>query len=129
MRNLKLIFSIGLVTGLGTLSGCAGKIRYPSYYVLDVPASPFASHRSEPILGSVAVREFSAPAFLRGGPIAYRESAEQLDFYDYHRWSEDPWRVGTAAMVRELQALGTLPSGEVFDGRKSYTNLRYRPQD
>jgi len=119
MRNLRLIFSIGLVTGLGTLAGCAGKIRYPSYYVLDVPASPFASHRSEPILGSVAVREFTAPAFLRGGPIAYRESAEQLDFYDYHRWAEDPRRVVTAAMVREMQARGIFQSVDVFDGRRS----------
>ena len=119
MRNSKLILSIGLVTGLGTLSGCAGKIRYPSYYVLDVPASPFASHRSEPILGSVAVREFSAPAFLRGGPIAYRESAEQMDFYDYHRWAEDPRRVVTAAMVREMQTRGVFQSVDLFDGRRS----------
>jgi uncharacterized lipoprotein YmbA len=119
MRNLKLILSIGLIAALGTLTGCSGKIRYPSYYVLNVPASPAASHRSEPVLGSVAVREFTAPAFLRGGPIAYRQSPEQVDFYDYHRWAEDPRRVVTAAMVREMQARGIFQSVDVFDGRGS----------
>jgi cholesterol transport system auxiliary component len=116
MSNLKLILSIGLVTLLGTLGGCSGKIRYPSYYVLNVPASPSASQRSEPILGSVAVRVFSAPAFLRGGAIAYRQSPEQLEFYDYHRWAEDPQRVVTAAMVREMQTRGIFQSVDVFDG-------------
>jgi hypothetical protein len=38
--------------------------------VLNVPAVPSGNDRPKPILGSVAVREFSAPGFLRGGPIA-----------------------------------------------------------
>ena len=58
MRNPKLKVAIGLVTSLGSVAGCAGKIRYPSYYVLNVPAPDSANDRSKPILGSVAVREF-----------------------------------------------------------------------
>jgi uncharacterized lipoprotein YmbA len=119
MRNSKLMCAIGLTTALATLAGCAGKIRYPSYYVLNVPAPLSASDRPKPILGSVAVREFSAPAFLRGGPITYRGSLAQVDFYDYHRWAEDPRRVVTAAMVREMQARRLFQSVDVFDGRGS----------
>jgi cholesterol transport system auxiliary component len=116
MRNSKLILTIGLMTALVSLAGCAGKIRYPSYYVLNLPTALPAT-RSAPILGSVAVREFDAPRFLREGPIAYRPSPEQLDFYDYHRWAEDPRRVVTAAMVRRMQSRGLFQSVDMFDGR------------
>ena len=78
-----------------------------------------AATRAAPILGSVVVREFSAPVFLRQGPIVYRLSPEQLDFYDYHRWAEDPRRVVTSAMVREMQARKLFRSVDVFDGRGS----------
>jgi len=118
MRKLNLILTVGLMTAIVSLAGCAGKIRYPSYYVLNVPTVVPAS-RPAPILGSVAVREFDAPRFLREGPIAYRPSAEQLDFYDYHRWAEDPRRAVTAAMVRELQGRGLFRSVDLFDGRGS----------
>ena len=118
MRKLKLILTIGLMTAVVSLPGCAGKIRYPSYYVLSVP-TVLPATRPAPVLGSVAVREFDAPRFLREGPIAYRPSAEQLDFYDYHRWAEDPRRVVTAAMVQQLRARGIFQSVDVFDGRAS----------
>ena len=117
MCSSKQILVIGIMASLAGLDGCAGKIRYPSYYLLNVPASRSANDRPKPILGSVAVREFSAPAFLRGGPIAYRPSPEQLDFYNYHRWAEDPRRVVTSAMVREMQARGLFQSVELFDSR------------
>ena len=106
MRNPELILAIGLMG----LAGCAGKIRYPTYYVLNVPAPASTNDRSKPILGSVAVRVFSAPEFLREGPIAYRQSPEQLDFYNYHRWAVDPRRVVTAAMVRKMQTQGLFQS-------------------
>jgi uncharacterized lipoprotein YmbA len=117
MRNPKLMLAVGLTTALTSLAGCAGKIRYPSYYVLNVPAPAPATDRSKPILGVAAVREFSAPEFLREGPIAYRQSPEQLDFYNYHRWAVDPRRLVTTAMARELQTRGLFQSVDVFDGR------------
>ena len=118
MRHSKLIFAFGLAA-LVSLAGCSSKIRYPDYYVLNVPAPPSANDRSQPLLGSVAVREFSAPGFLREGQIAYRPSPEQLDFYNYHRWADDPRRVVTVAMVREMRARGLFQSVDMFDGRGS----------
>jgi uncharacterized lipoprotein YmbA len=117
MRNSKFIPAIGIMTALMSLAGCAGKIRYPSYYVLNVPIPAPAASRPAPILGSVAVRQFDAPSFLRGGPIVYRESPEQLDFYEYHRWAVDPRRAVTGAVVQQMQSSGVFRSVDLFDGR------------
>ena len=117
MRNSKFIPVIGILTVLMSLAGCAGKIRYPSYYVLNVPAPVPAASRPEPILGSVAVRQFDAPSFLRGGPIVYRESPERFDFYEYYRWAVDPRRAVTVAIIQHMQSSGVFKSVDLFDGR------------
>ena len=119
MNSRNLVLASAFAAGLLSLVGCAGKSRYPSYYVLKIPAPVPASMPSAPILGTVAVREFRAPAFLTGGPIVYRPSREQVDFYNYHHWAEDPRKVVTAAVIRELQARGMFQSVDSFDGRGS----------
>jgi len=70
-----VFFACGLLSGL---AGCTGGIRYPSYYLLNVPQSLSPKDPSKPILGSAAVREFSAPRFLKEGSIVYRPAPEQL---------------------------------------------------
>jgi len=119
MHNSKLIAAIVLMTGVVSLAGCAGKIRYPSYYALNLPAPAPSASQPTPAHGSAAVRQFDAPRFLRGGAIAYWEGPDQLGFYEYHRWAEDPRHAVTAAMVREMQARGVFQSVDVFDGRES----------
>jgi uncharacterized lipoprotein YmbA len=99
------------------LAACAGKVRYPNYYVLNVPATVSEPVQLKPTLGSAAVREFYAPRFLRAGPIVYRQSPEQLGFYNYDRWASDPRSAVTAAFVQTLQARGVFQSVHVFDGR------------
>lgn len=117
MHNPKLKRVIGLMTALASLAGCAGKVRYPSYYVLNVPAPDSINDRPKPMLGSVAIREFRAPGFLRGGPIAFRKSPEQLDFYNYHRWAVDPRSAVTDAVIQQIQSRGIFQSVDLFDGR------------
>jgi len=119
MHNSKLIAAIVLMTGVVSLAGCAGKIQYPSYYALTLPAPAPSANQPTPAHGSAAVRQFYAPRFLRGGAIAYWEGPDQLGFYEYHRWAEDPRHAVTAAMVREMQARGVFQSVDVFDGRES----------
>ena len=119
MIRRKVVFANGLAAGLLILAGCAGKTRYPSYYVLSTPPPVAASMPPAPIWGTVAVREFRAPAFLTSGPIVYRPSREQVDVYNYHHWAEDPRQAVTAAVIRELQARGMFQSVEQFDGRGS----------
>ena len=88
--------------------------------MLNVPP-PRASQRdlSKSILGSAAVREFSAPRFLKEGSIVYRPAPEQLDYYAYALWAEDPRHFATEALIRDLQARGMFKSTDLYDGRQS----------
>ena len=103
-----------LLTGLLALGGCAG-VSYPSYYTLNLPNAVTASRDSAPISGRVVVREFRAPAYLSQGSIVHRPEPEQIAFYDYRHWAEDPRKTLTAAIVRDLQR--TFQSAELYDGR------------
>ena len=104
---------IPLPIALLALGGCAG-IKYPNYYTLNMPTPVSASLGTTPISGTVLVQEFGAPAYLRQGPIVYRPEPEQIAFYDYHHWAEDPRKTVTAAMVRDLRQ--TFQSAELYSG-------------
>jgi ABC-type uncharacterized transport system auxiliary subunit len=67
--------------------------------------------------GSVAVREFQSPAYLRQGAIVYRPSAEKVGFYNYQRWAVDPREFLTSAIVDRLRASGRFAAVKIYDGR------------
>ena len=122
-RAALMLFACGLLSGL---AGCTRGIRYPSYYVLNVPQQrAFSRDSTKPVIGSVvlrgsvAVREFSAPRFLKEGSIVYRPGPDQLDYYAYALWAEDPRRIATEALVRELQQRKVFESIDLYDGRQS----------
>jgi len=117
IRHVNFAALVCLTGAFMSLAACGGKIRYPNYYVLNVPAAAPEPVRLKPALGSAAVREFSAPRFLRGGPIVYRQSPEQLGFYNYDRWAVDPRSAVTAAFVQSLRAQGVFQSVRLFDSR------------
>ena len=96
--------------------GCAGKIKYPSYYTRHVPPPPDPPARPD-VHASLAVREFRSPGYLRQGPLVYRASAEQIGFYDYHRWATDPRQFVTVAIADRLRASGNFAEVTVYDGR------------
>jgi ABC-type uncharacterized transport system auxiliary subunit len=102
-----------LLMGFVALGGCA-KVRYPDYYALNLPNPTSSSRDSAPIAAAVEVREFRAPQYLRQGPIVYRPDSEQIAFYDYHHWADDPSRIVTAAIV--LQLRGLFETAELYDG-------------
>ena len=77
-----------MVTLLPALSGC-GRVRYPAYYTLNLPAPPDPP-AAENVRTSIAVREFQSPGYLRQGPIVYRTTPEEVGFYEYHRWAAGP---------------------------------------
>lgn len=99
-----------------TLVGCAGKVKYPSYYTLGVPPAPDPPAGPD-VHASVAVKEFRSPGYLRGGPLVYRASAEQIGFYDYHRWATDPRDFVSGAIVDRLRASGNFAEVTRYDGR------------
>jgi len=47
----------------------------------------------------------------------YRASAEQIGFYDYHRWATDPRDFVTNAIADRLRASGNFAEVKIYDGR------------
>ena len=109
---LALMLAMGII-----LSGCGGRLRYPSYYTLNLPAPPDPP-APENVRISLAVREFQCPGYLRQGPIVYRSTPEQIGFYEYHRWAADPRTSVTGAVVDHLRASGQYSAVSMYSGRE-----------
>src|SRR5260370_5938756 len=95
--------------------GCLGKVRYPTYYELHLspPHDPAPGPEAR---ASVAIREFRSPGYLRQGPLVYRAWAEQIGFYDYHRWASDPRDFVTNAIADRVRASGNFADVKFYDG-------------
>ena len=112
----KLIPICLVLTGMITLAGCGGAVKYPNYYTLNVPPPPDPPAQ-EGVRASLAVREFRSPTYLRQGAIVYKTSPEQIGFYNYHRWATDPREVVTNAVTERLRASGNFTQVKPYDGR------------
>ena len=99
------------------LCGCGGRIRYPRYYALEIhPPVPRSENRVR-FPGVVAVRRFETPAYLRRGGIVYRRAPEEIGFYDYHRWAENPGDAVTTAVIDALHSAGLFSAVKSYDGQ------------
>jgi len=114
MKRLPIALALTLPLCL-ILSGC-GRMRYPAYYTLNLPAPPDPP-APENVRTSIAVREFQSPGYLRQGPIVYRTTPEQIGFYEYHRWAADPRTLVTSAVVDHLRASGQYSTVSMYNGR------------
>jgi cholesterol transport system auxiliary component len=104
------------LAALMILAGCGGRVRYPSYYTLNLPAPPDPPP-TENAHATVAIREFRAPAYLRQTAIVYKPSPEQIGFYAYHRWASDPCEFVTNSLIERLRASGNFAHVKPYDGR------------
>jgi cholesterol transport system auxiliary component len=112
----KLTTAVALMmTLLPVLSGC-GRVRYPAYYTLNLPAPPDPP-AAENVRTSIAVREFQSPNYLKQGPVVFRPTPEEIGFYEYHRWAADPRMLVTNAVVDHLRAGGQFFMVSLYDGR------------
>jgi ABC-type uncharacterized transport system auxiliary subunit len=100
---------------LVVLVGC-GRVRYPKYYTLQLPAPPDPPP-TENVHAAMAIREFAAPMYLRQGAIVYKSSPEQIGFYAYHRWAIDPREFVTNSVIEYLRASGHFARVKPYDGR------------
>lgn len=109
-----IVFSLA---ALASLTGCAGRARYPNYYTLNlaVPPDPPALKTAH---AALAIREFRAPTYLRKGAIVYKTSPEQIGFYAYHRWAMDPRDFVTNAIGEHLRASGIFTRVQSYDGSR-----------
>jgi cholesterol transport system auxiliary component len=108
-----IVFSLA---ALVILTSCGGKVRYPSYYTLNLPAPPDPPP-AENAHATLAIREFRAPAYLKQTAIVYKPSPEQIGFYAYHRWAIDPCEFVTNSVVERLRASGNFAHVKPYDGR------------
>jgi ABC-type uncharacterized transport system auxiliary subunit len=102
--SMKTLVSISACAVMLVMAGCAGRIRYPNYYALELPSAPAPALGDSRLPGTVAVRRFEAPPYLRQGRIVYRQTPEEIGFYDYHRWAADPAETVTAAVIDSLRS-------------------------
>jgi ABC-type uncharacterized transport system auxiliary subunit len=114
MKKLTTALAL-MMTLLPVLSGC-GRVRYPAYYTLNLPAPPDPPV-AENVRTSIAVREFQAPNYLKQGPVVYRPTPEEIGFYEYHRWASDPRMLVTSAVIDHLRAGGQFSMVSMYDGR------------
>jgi ABC-type uncharacterized transport system auxiliary subunit len=112
----KLIMISFVLTALITLAGCGRAVKYPDYYTLHVPPPPDPPLQTG-VRASLAVREFRSPTYLHQGAIVYKTSAEQIGFYNYHRWAVDPREFVTNAVADRLRASGNFTEVKLYDGR------------
>src|SRR5258708_23108057 len=108
-----IVFSLATLV---ILASCGGRVRYPNYYTLNLPAPPDPPP-AENVHAAVAVREFRAPACLRQGAIVYKPSPEQISFYAYHRWAINPCDFVTNSVIERLRASGDFARVKLYDGR------------
>jgi len=104
------------LAALVILVSCGGKVRYPNYYTLNLPAPPDPPP-SEKAHATVAIREFRAPAYLRQGAIVYKPAPERIGFYAYHRWAINPCEFVTNSVIERLRASGDFARVKPYDGR------------
>ena len=116
--NMKrtLITIVLSLAALVILACCGGRVRYPNYYTLNLPAPPDPAP-AENVHAAVAIREFRAPAYLRQGAIVYKPSPEQIGFYAYHRWAINPCEFVTNSVIESLRASGQFARVKPYDGR------------
>ena len=109
--------SVFCLAALVILTGCGGRVRYPNYYTLNLPAPPDPPV-AEKAHASLAIREFRAPAYLRQTAIVYRTSPEQIGLYAYHRWAMPPRDFVTNAIIERLRASGVFAHVQAYDGSR-----------
>ena len=104
------------LAALVILASCGGRVRYPNYYTINLPAPPDPP-AAENVHAALAIREFRAPAYLRQGAIVYKPSPEQIGFYAYHRWAISPCEFVTNSVIERLRASGDFARVKPYDGR------------
>jgi len=99
------------------LTGCGGKVLHPSYYTLEIPSPPKPPATDAIVAATLAVRRFETAPYLRQGRIVYRESAQQVGFYEYRRWASDPAMSVTDAMIDSVRTARLFSFVKLYDGQ------------
>jgi ABC-type uncharacterized transport system auxiliary subunit len=88
------------------------------YYTMEIPhASPGASLG---IARHITIQRFQADQVLRDDRILYRENLNEVNFYEYHRWTGPPAELVTYYFTHRLKDSGTYSGISAYkDGSRS----------
>jgi len=119
----KLIPTTGLAFAILTLAGCSSKILYPRYYTIDIPSPPANGAARVGISGTLAVRRFESAPYIRQKRIVYRPEPEEIGFYEYNRWVDDPAEMVTMAIIDCLRSSRSFSEVKRYDGQNQQDYL------
>jgi len=109
------------------LTACGGgKIPTTHYYALDLPATPRQAP-PDALRHTLAVLPVRASEMLEQDRIVYRPTREEVGYYEYHRWAEDPRTSIQNGLIARLRETGAFATVAPYDGRtKADYQLRTR---
>jgi len=113
----RILMTNGVWASVLLMAGCGGKVLYPHYYALDIPAAPIAAEAGARQPVTLAVRRFEAASYLRQGRIVYRPTPTEIGFYDYHRWAADPAEAITEATIDSIRSRRLFAFVKPYDGQ------------
>jgi cholesterol transport system auxiliary component len=102
-KNTLHLLIISLTTLI--LVGCfAGKVVETRYYLLSYIPEVDHIKRKKPLPLRLRVREFDIAEAYRRSELIYRQSAHELQFYNFQRWAVKPERLVTEALIKHIEA-------------------------
>jgi len=104
------------------LSSCGGKVLYPKYYAMEIPPPPPQASNIR-VRGTLAVRRFESAPYIRQKKIVYRPVPEEIGFYEYDRWVNDPAETVTTAVIESLRSSGLFSLVKRYDGQNEQDYL------
>jgi ABC-type uncharacterized transport system auxiliary subunit len=88
----------------GALAAVSCSVPKTHYYVLEFPHTPPTASARVP--RQIAVQPFRSNRVFSEERIAYREGENQVNFYEYHRWANQPGEMVTNYFIHRLQDSG-----------------------
>ena len=84
---MRILSKLSVCAAAMLVAGCGGKVVRPHYYTLETPPALSTAVSVRQVAATVSVSQFGAPPYLRQGRIVYRQSPEEIGFYEYRRWA------------------------------------------
>jgi ABC-type uncharacterized transport system auxiliary subunit len=104
MKKIGAILLLSAVTLI--LSGCFARPPQMRYYTLDYTPSPTQERLERGAYPyNLRVRPLTITEAYRRQHIVYRQSAHELNFYNYHRWAVRPERLITDLIVKHIKVM------------------------
>ena len=105
------------------LAGLSCGLPRTQYYTMELPHMP---QGTGPAINShLTIPRFRADRILMDDRILYRESPQQVNFYEYHRWASPPVDLVTGYFMHRLKDGGTFARVSAYnEGRDSDFILR-----